>query len=126
MKGNKGRNTGPERRLRSVLHRRGLRFRKHHRPEPELRCEADLVFSRARVAVFIDGCFWHGCQSHGHIPRRNREYWAKKIQQNIERDRMNDHRLRERGWVVIRVWEHEALEDAAEKICAAVTNSARG
>jgi DNA mismatch endonuclease, patch repair protein len=116
MQGNKGTDTRPERALRAVLHRDGLRFRKNTRPERDLRCRADIVFSRARVAVFVDGCFWHRCPKHGTSPRANSEYWQSKLDRNVARDRANDDALAHVGWEVIRVWEHEAPHAAAERI----------
>lgn len=120
MRANKGRDTGPEVALRSVLHRRGLRFRKHTRPLADLRCEADAVFRRARVAVFVDGCFWHRCPEHGSDPRANSEWWRAKLDGNVERDRRNDRVLAEAGWTVVRVWEHEDPEEAADRVQVAV------
>jgi DNA mismatch endonuclease (patch repair protein) len=79
MRANRRRDTGPELALRRELHRRGLRYRVDHRPVAETRCRVDIVFTRARVAVFVDGCFWHGCPSHGNVPRANREWWAQKL-----------------------------------------------
>jgi DNA mismatch endonuclease (patch repair protein) len=83
-----------------------------------LRRTADLVFTRARVAVFLDGCFWHGCPEHHRPAKRNTEFWSTKIKGNITRDADTDTRLREAGWRVIRVWEHEQPAVAAEKIRA--------
>ena len=94
----------------------GLRFRKHGRPLPTLNCAADIVFRRERVAVFIDGCYWHGCPKHGTRPRTNSGYWSAKIARNIERDRRNDAALMDAGWCVVRVWEHEDPEQAAAQI----------
>ena len=120
MIGNRGTGTAPEVRLRSALHARGLRFRKHARPLPELRCRADIVFPRHRVAVFVDGCFWHACPEHGRLPRTHSSYWAQKLARNLERDRRNDRVLSEAGWLVLRVWEHEEVYSAAESIAAHV------
>ena len=120
MRGNRARNTSPEVALRSTLHRRGLRFFTHRRPLPGLRCEADLVFPRLRLAVFVDGCFWHGCKVHKRPPKANRAYWVAKIERNVERDREQDRNLREAGWTVVRVWEHESLDEGAERVIAAV------
>src|SRR3954452_14748829 len=80
MKANRPRNTSPELLLRSALHRRGLRFRVHQRPEPELRSTADILFRRARVAVYVDGCFWHRCPEHGNLPKSNRAWWQNKLE----------------------------------------------
>lgn len=118
MRGNQGKDTRPEQRLRSELHRRGFRYRKHIRPLPELRCHADIAFGAARVAVFLDGCFWHGCPEHGRVPRANSDYWQAKLSRNMARDRENDKRLAEAGWTVVRVWEHEHPSDAADRVAA--------
>ena len=97
-------------RLRSELHRLGLRFRKHVRGLPGT---PDVVFTRARIAVFFDGCFWHCCPDHGVLPKSNRVWWKAKLDGNIARDRRNDEALVELGWLSVRVWEHEDLHDAA-------------
>lgn len=110
--------TRPEARLRSALHRAGLRFRKNVRPIPGIRCRPDVVFARDQVAVFVDGCFWHGCPEHFRPPRTNADYWQAKIARNVERDRRNDEELSRAGWTVIRVWEHEDVESAAEFVRA--------
>ena len=111
MQGNRGRDTGPELRLRSALHRRGWRYRVDRRPEPSLNRRADLVFPRARVAVFVDGCYWHGCPTHYRRPTLNGErYWGPKIEQNRARDRDTNERLADAGWTVVRLWEHEPLD----------------
>lgn len=102
--------------LRSVLHRRGLRFRIHSRLIPHSRRTVDIVFPAPRVAVFLDGCFWHGCPIHGTNPKNNAAWWRNKIDTNIARDRDTDTRLREAGWTVIRVWEHEGLTAAADRV----------
>lgn len=112
--------TSPERDLRSVLHGRGLRFRKHVAPLPALRCRADVVFRSQRVAIFVDGCFWHLCPVHGVIPRSNAEWWRDKLERNVARDRRNDEALRQEGWIVMRVWEHEDPNAAADRIEAAM------
>lgn len=116
MRGNRKENTKPEVRLRSALHERGIRFFKNTRPEPNIQCRVDIVFPRVRVAVFVDGCFWHGCPEHGTAPKTNAPYWSAKIARNIERDRENDELLAARGWRVIRVWEHEPVCDAADRV----------
>lgn len=116
MRGNRKFDTRPEAAVRSALHRGGLRFRKHARPLPTLNCAADIVFRRERLAVFIDGCYWHGCPQHGTKPRTNAAYWTAKIARNIERDQRNDAALRDAGWLVVRVWEHEDPEQAAGQI----------
>ncbi len=104
------RDTTGEVRLRSELHRLGLRFRKHLR---ELPGTPDVVFTRTRIAVFFDGCFWHCCPDHGVLPKSNRAWWKEKLDGNVARDHRNDKALVELGWLPIRVWEHEDLHDAA-------------
>jgi DNA mismatch endonuclease (patch repair protein) len=116
MSRQRSRDTGPERALRSLLHQRGLRFRLHQRPVPGVRRQADIVFRRARVAVFVDGCFWHSCPDHATSPRANGAWWRDKLAANVTRDRDTDERLREAGWVVVRVWEHEDPAAAAELV----------
>jgi DNA mismatch endonuclease, patch repair protein len=109
--------TRPEAQLRSELHRLGLRFRKNRRVEI-LRgaVRPDVVLVGARVAVFVDGCFWHGCPAHARKPRSNTDYWGPKLESNIERDRRVDRALADDGWRVVRVWEHEAPSEAAARI----------
>ncbi|MHC6627470.1 very short patch repair endonuclease [Streptomyces globosus] len=121
MRGNRGKDTGPELRLRSLVHREGLRYRVSAQPLPDLRRTADLVFTKARVAVFVDGCFWHGCPEH-HRPAktRNPEFWRDKIEVNRSRDEETNRRLSEAGWTVIRIWEHEDPVDAAQRVIALV------
>lgn len=113
---NRRNDTSPEVHLRSALHRLGLRFRKDHRTRCEqLSVRPDAVFTRRRVAVFVDGCFWHGRPTHRRIPRSNREYWVPKLQRHVERDRLVDEALREYGCLVIRVREHDDPVPAAER-----------
>jgi DNA mismatch endonuclease (patch repair protein) len=116
MQGNRKRDTRPELALRSELHRRGFRYRIDAKPLDGLRCRADIVFRRQMVAVFVDGCFWHGCPRHGTSPRTNPSYWSAKIARNVERDRRNDAELSAAGWAVVRIWEHEAPTRAADRI----------
>lgn len=120
MRSNRGRDTKPERALRSAVHALGLRYRVSKRPLPNLRRTADLVFTRARVAVFLDGCFWHGCPEHHTVAATNAGFWANKVAENTARDRDTDQRLNDAGWLVIRVWEHEDPRMAAQKIQNAV------
>jgi DNA mismatch endonuclease (patch repair protein) len=122
MQRQRRKNTAPERALRGALHRRGLRFRIHTRPDPGLRREADIVFARARVAVFVNGCFWHGCEEHATWPNANADWWRAKLEKNRARDRETDERLQAAGWLSIRVWEHEDPEAAAETIAAAISS----
>lgn len=116
MQANRGRDTKPELALRSAVHARGLRYRVSARPLPHLRRTADLVFTKVRVAVFLDGCFWHGCPEHRTAPATNARFWAEKVASNVARDRDTDQRLKEAGWLVIRVWEHEDPNQAALRI----------
>jgi len=115
------RDTAPELAIRSLLHARGLRYRVDASPLPGLRRRADIVFGPAKVAVFVDGCFWHGCPQHGARPTRaNPAYWSAKVAGNQQRDRDTDTRLEAAGWLPLRVWEHEPPGDAAQRIAAAV------
>lgn len=123
MRGNRGRDTSPEVALRSVLHRLGYRYRVDAAPLAGLRRKADLVFTRRRVAVFVDGCYWHGCPDHFTVPATNSGYWRAKIARNRERDVDTDQRLREAGWTPVRVWEHEPLERAVELVVGALDGS---
>lgn len=93
--------------LRRRLHADGYRFRVDHQPLPTLRRKADIVFTKQRVAVFVDGCFWHRCPDHGSVPASNREWWEAKLARNVERDAETDRILTEAGWAVVRIWEHE-------------------
>jgi len=129
MQANTGRETRPEQIVRSFLHRRGLRFRKDLRPIQALRCAADVVLPRVKVCIFIDGCFWHGCPKHFHVPATNSEWWAEKIEANRIRDRRNNKILKRNGWLVIRLWEHQitptALRRLESKIGARVSSGNR-
>jgi DNA mismatch endonuclease (patch repair protein) len=122
MRANRRRDTKPELAIRSAVHRMGLRYRVDVAPLPDRRRRADIVFPRQRVAVYVDGCFWHGCPEHGLVPRAHRDYWLEKIGRNRERDAETDAALREAGWMVVRVWEHEASTVAAARV-AEVVNS---
>lgn len=108
--------TTPEVALRRELHRRGLRFRVD---ECRLPGRPDLAFTRAKVAVFVDGCFWHRCAEHGTLPRHNRDWWRAKLDRNVARDRRKDAALDGLGWTVLHVWEHEPVESAAERVVTA-------
>src|SRR5690242_18279969 len=101
------RDTRPELELRRELHRRGLRYRVDISPDPRIRGRADILFRGARVAVYVDGCFWHSCPQHGVLPKGNREWWRRKLSTTVQRDRDTEATLRELGWTVLRFWEHE-------------------
>ncbi|MFD4252523.1 very short patch repair endonuclease [Amycolatopsis thermoflava] len=116
MSKQRARDTAAEVELRRHLHRLGLRYRVHRRPLPTVRREADLVFGPAKVAVFVDGCFWHGCPDHATWPKRNSEFWRTKIEKNRARDLDTDRRLAEAGWLSVRVWEHEDPAAAARRV----------
>ncbi len=120
MQGNRGRDTSPEMRLRSLLHAKGLRYRVSSRPLPDLRRTADIVFPKAQVAVFVDGCYWHGCAEHHRPSRTNAEFWHTKITGNQQRDTETNQRLTDAGWTVIRAWEHEDPVLVAERVSNAV------
>src|ERR1700722_7709284 len=126
MQSNKARDTKPEVALRSAVHALGLRYRVSERPIRELRRTADLVFTRAKVAVFLDGCFWHGCPAHHTVAVTNADFWAEKVETNKARDRDTDRRLSEAGWTSVRVWEHEDSEEAAIRVRDAVTQRRGG
>jgi DNA mismatch endonuclease (patch repair protein) len=110
------RSTGPELAIRRELHRRGLRFRVDHAGLPG---RPDIVFTRARLAVFVDGCYWHRCPQHGTLPRNNADWWLAKLDRNVARDRAEDAALAELGWTVAHVWEHEPPIAAADRVEAA-------
>ena len=113
------RDTKPEIALRRELWRRGLRYRIDVAAVPGRR-RADLVFTRSRVVVYVDGCYWHSCPDHATVPKANREWWVAKLRANVERDRDTDARLAAAGWEVVRVWEHEVPAEAADRIEAAL------
>jgi DNA mismatch endonuclease, patch repair protein len=104
-------NTKPELFLRRELHARGLRFRIH----VSLPGHPDIAFTRAKIAVFVDGCLWHGCADHGTLPKNNQEWWRTKINGNIQRDRAKDEALALLGWDVVHIWEHESPK-AADRV----------
>ncbi|WP_211372275.1 very short patch repair endonuclease [Mycolicibacterium grossiae] len=116
MQSNKSRDTKPELALRSAVHKLGLRYRVDTRPLTTMRRRADLVFTRAKVAVFLDGCFWHGCPVHHTKAAANATFWADKVTTNRARDRDTDARLAEAGWVSVRIWEHEDPAEAAARV----------
>ncbi len=120
------RDTSPELLLRRELHRRGLRYRVDA-PLPGMpRRRADVLFTRARVAVFVDGCFWHACPEHRTSPAHNGAWWARKLEANVARDRETDARLADAGWTALRFWEHEDAVRAADDVAAAVRSARDG
>lgn len=123
MLSNRGRDTSPELLLRRLLYRAGLRYRVSARPVPSLRRTADVVFRKDKIAVFVDGCFWHSCPEHRSLPKTNRDYWVEKLERNRARDAETVHLLEDAGWTAIRVWEHVPPEEAAllvlDKVSAA-------
>ena len=125
MRANGRRGTRPELELRSALHRLGLRFRKDHPIRAGERViRPDVVFTRWRIAIFLDGCYWHACPEHGTRPQRNTAYWDDKLARNVARDRAVDEALGASGWQVVRIWEHEPRGQAAERVAAVVAHAA--
>jgi DNA mismatch endonuclease (patch repair protein) len=121
MVSNRRRDTKPELAVRRILHAYGLRYRVDFRPDKSIRRSADIVFTKLRIAVFIDGCFWHCCPDHGRLPTKNREYWEAKLSGNRERDADTNARLTSAGWTVLRFWEHEDPATVAQAIETAVS-----
>jgi DNA (cytosine-5)-methyltransferase 1 len=119
------RDTPAELAVRTRLHRMGLRFRVDHPPLGGVRRRADILFTKARVAVYVDGCFWHGCAEHGTWPKANGDYWRAKIERNQRRDLSTDRLLRERGWAVVRAWSHEDADEVARRVARIVRAAAR-
>ncbi len=120
MTSTRQRDTRPELLLRSELHRLGLRYRLHQPVVPGVRRRPDIVFGPARVAVFVDGCFWHGCPQHETTAKANARFWRDKIAANQKRDSDTNTRLKAAGWSVVRVWEHEDPKVTARKIARLV------
>jgi DNA mismatch endonuclease, patch repair protein len=123
MKANRRTDTKPELALRRALHARGYRYRKDHRLDLPggVRVRPDVVFTARRVAVFVDGCFWHCCPEHGSQPAANTWYWEPKLRRNVERDRVADTALGQAGWTVVRLWEHESLDAAVAAVIAVLS-----
>lgn len=120
MQGNRSRDTSPELAVRRLLHAAGLRYRVAFRPLPNLRRTADIVFTKPRIAVFIDGCYWHACPEHRTVARSNAVYWSEKLARNVARDADTTSQLEEAGWTVLRFWEHEDPADVAATVASAV------
>jgi DNA mismatch endonuclease (patch repair protein) len=123
MRANNARDSRPELALRRAVHALGLRYRVNRRPDPAIRRTADLTFTRARVAVFLDGCFWHGCPHHHRPATVNSEFWRSKIAGNRARDAETDALLAGAGWTVLRVWEHEDPAAAAARVAGTVAGT---
>ena len=123
MQGNRSRDTSPELEVRRRLHAAGLRFRVAHRPEPALNRTADIVFTKQRIAVFVDGCYWHACPEHRTVARANASYWSDKLARNVARDTDTTKKLQAAGWTVLRFWEHEDPNRVAAAVSAAVRAS---
>ena len=127
MRANRATNTGPEVALRRELHARGCRYRLGVRLVlPARAVRPDVTFRKQRVAVFVDGCFWHSCPTHGRKPSDPTGYWAAKLGRNRDRDDAVNRALDEAGWSVIRIWEHEPVAEAADRVIAALQTSASG
>jgi DNA mismatch endonuclease (patch repair protein) len=105
--------TGPEIAFRKALHAAGFRFTLHRRDLPG---RPDVVLSRPKIAIFIDGCFWHACEEHGTLPKNNREWWKRKFEGNRERDRRKDEALRAQGWIALHFWEHEDVRHMVQRV----------
>ena len=120
MRSTRRRDTSAELSLRSAVRRLGLRYRVDVSPLEGSRRRADIVFGRERVAVFVDGCFWHSCPVHGTQPKQNHDWWEAKLEANRRRDESSNRELTEAGWLVMRFWEHEDPDHAAERVAEVV------
>ncbi|KIF72201.1 DNA mismatch repair protein Vsr [Streptomyces sp. AcH 505] len=118
------RDTAPEVAVRKLLHASGYRYRLNVRVPDMPRRTVDIVFSKAKVAVFLDGCFWHGCPLHATSPKSNAEWWREKLDKNMARDTETTEHMRNLGWTVLRFWEHETPAEIADQVAAAVTAGA--
>ena len=127
MRANRRTDTKPELALRHALHRLGYRYRKDYRLDLDggRRVRPDIAFTARKLAVFVDGCFWHACPEHGSKPRANEWYWGPKLVRNVERDRINDAALILAGWTVVRLWEHVPLDEAVTTVVSALTPAGR-
>ncbi|MFC9833204.1 very short patch repair endonuclease [Rhodococcus sp. NPDC127530] len=123
MRAQRRRDTAPELALRRELHRRGVRYYVDRAPMKGVRRRADLVFPRRKVAVYVDGCFWHSCPQHATFPKNNAQWWAEKLAGNVTRDRDTDTRLTDAGWTVVRIWEHENPVVAADRVQEALDDA---
>ena len=116
MLGNRARDTRPELALRQALHALGYRYRVDIKPVPELNRRADFAFTKKHVAVFVHGCYWHGCPDHYTVPKSNADYWSQKVARNRERDLETVQRLTDVGWEVVVVWEHDPVDEAVKRV----------
>ena len=116
MISNKAHDTVPEVALRAALHKAGLRFFKHRRAIRDLKCLPDVVFPRLKIAVFLDGCYWHGCPQHATWPKTNGAWWRAKLEENRARDRRHNAALEAAGWLVVRIWEHQNPHEVAAAV----------
>lgn len=124
MRANRSRDTGPELRLRRALHAAGYRYRVNIALSvPGKRVKPDIIFTRQRLAVFIDGCYWHSCPEHGRMPSDPSGYWKAKLQRNVDRDQAVDQALRAAGWRVLRIWEHIPIGQAIFEVEQALRSS---
>lgn len=120
MQANRGRDTGPELKLRRLLHAAGFRYRVDWPMPGDRRRRIDIAFPRRKIAVFVDGCFWHRCAAHYVSPKANADFWDVKIRGNADRDARTTAQLTSAGWLVLRFWEHENPQEMAERIAAAL------
>jgi DNA mismatch endonuclease (patch repair protein) len=126
MIANRRRDTSPELAIRRLLHARGLRFRVDYPiPTAERTIRADIAFPRRRLAIFVDGCFWHGCPEHGTMPKHNRDYWEPKIARNRERDAHQLRLLHAAGWRALRIWTHQSDHDVGDQIETCLADAGR-
>jgi DNA mismatch endonuclease, patch repair protein len=121
MRANRKTDTGPELAVRRLLHGHGYRYRVNYRIQADaIAVRPDIVFTKQKLAVFIDGCFWHGCPDHGNVPNANNSYWSAKLGRNKDRDALVSERLEASGWRVLRIWEHVPPAVACEMIAGAL------
>lgn len=121
MQANRRKDTKPELAIRSALHGAGYRYRVDLRINLEdAYVRPDIVFTRRKIAIFVDGCFWHSCPEHGRKPTVNEDYWSPKLRRNVERDTEDTRGLENAGWFVLRIWEHEAVPEAVARVRKAV------
>lgn len=113
MKRVRQKGTKPEKALSSELFRRGMRYRVNYK---NISGSPDIAFTKAKIAVFVDGCFWHACPIHGSVPKNNREWWEAKLERNVARDRRTELALEELGWISLRYWEHDDVDEIADEI----------